>query len=76
MPSRRWCVFCVTLPIALAATSESVPARSWMPSSIRRARRLLVFTRVPLCAKAMRISSMAEMCGCAASHDAAAPLVE
>ena len=76
MPSRKWCVFCVTLPMAFAATSESVPERSWMPSSIKRARKLFVFTSVPLCASAISVSSMAEMCGCAASHDAAAPLVE
>ena len=76
MPLRRWCVACVTWPMAFAATSLSVFERNCTPSSTRQARRRLVFTSVPLCASAMSTSSMAEMCGWAASHDAAPPLVE
>ena len=62
--------------MALAATSESVPARRCSPSSISCARRWFVFTSVPLWASAMSVSSIAEMCGCAASQEAFPPLVE
>ena len=76
MPLRRWCVACVTWPITFAATSLSVPERNCTPSSMRRVRMAFVLMSVPLCASAMSTSSMAEMCGWAASHDAAPPLVE
>ena len=76
MPLRKWCVSWVTRPIAFAATSLSVPERNCTPSSTRWARKAFVLTSVPLCASAISTSSMAEMCGCAASHDAAPPLVE
>ena len=55
--------------MALAATSESVPARRCSPSSMSWARRWFVFTSVPLWASAMSVSSMAEICGWAASQE-------
>ena len=46
------------------------------PRPTSRARKAFVFTSVPLWASAISTSSMAEMCGWAASHEAAPPLVE
>ena len=62
--------------MSFAAASLSVPARSCTPSPASRARKAFVFTSVPLWASAISTSSMAEMCGWAASHEAAPPLVE
>ncbi len=76
MPSRRWCVWRVTRPIVFAATSESVAEYSCTPSARSCARMAFVFMSVPLCASANSTSSMADICGWAASHEAFDPLVE
>ena len=62
--------------MSFAAASLSVPARSCAPSRTSRARNAPVFTSVPLCASAISTSSMAEMCGWAASTKPPPPLVE
>ena len=62
--------------MAFAATSLSVHDRNCTPSPTRRVLMPFVLTSVPLCASAISTSSMAEMWGWAASHDAAPPLVE
>lgn len=48
MPSRRWLVRSVYMPMSLAATSESVDEYNRAPSAMSRARSLLVLVSVPL----------------------------